>query len=85
MIVLISLILNSSLSVLLFYDAHCVNYSFQGHFMYVDNRNYYGFLVASDDFDTTKLHPEMYQIFDNPDVRIDPRVFSFITNLMSTV
>lgn len=53
--------------------------------MYVDNRNYYGFLVASDDFDTTKLHPEMYQIFDNPDVRIDPRVFSFITNLMSTV
>uniref|UniRef100_A0A0M3ISG0 Radical SAM protein n=1 Tax=Ascaris lumbricoides TaxID=6252 RepID=A0A0M3ISG0_ASCLU len=38
-----------------------------GHFMYVDNRNYYGFLVASDDFDTTKLHPEMYQIFDNPD------------------
>ncbi|VDK18783.1 unnamed protein product [Anisakis simplex] len=36
-----------------------------GHFMYVDNRQYFGFLVISDDFDPTKLHPEMYQIFDN--------------------
>ncbi|VDM48459.1 unnamed protein product [Toxocara canis] len=39
-----------------------------GHFMYVDNRNYYGFLVVNDDFDTSKLHPEMYQIFDNRDL-----------------
>ncbi|VDN58184.1 unnamed protein product [Dracunculus medinensis] len=37
-----------------------------GHFLFVDNRKYYGFLVDSDEFDSEKrLHPEMYQIFKN--------------------
>uniref|UniRef100_A0A0N5AT88 procollagen-lysine 5-dioxygenase n=1 Tax=Syphacia muris TaxID=451379 RepID=A0A0N5AT88_9BILA len=36
-----------------------------GHFMYVDNQQFYGFLVVSETFDTKRLHPEIYQIFEN--------------------
>uniref|UniRef100_A0A0N4UAS7 Fe2OG dioxygenase domain-containing protein n=1 Tax=Dracunculus medinensis TaxID=318479 RepID=A0A0N4UAS7_DRAME len=36
-----------------------------GHFLYIDNQQYVGFLVNSENFDTSKQHPEMYQIFDN--------------------
>ncbi|VDD94380.1 unnamed protein product [Enterobius vermicularis] len=39
-----------------------------GHFMYLDNQRHYGFLVVSENFDLTKLHPEMYQVFDNPEL-----------------
>ncbi|EYC27736.1 hypothetical protein Y032_0008g153 [Ancylostoma ceylanicum] len=40
-----------------------------GHFMYVDNEEYFGFLIVSDDFNDIvhkgKLHPEMWEIFEN--------------------
>lgn len=38
--------------------------------MYLDNQRHYGFLVVSENFDLTKLHPEMYQVFDNPEVSL---------------
>ncbi|VDM39746.1 unnamed protein product [Toxocara canis] len=39
----------------------------KGHFLYVDNQRYYGFLADSETFDNSgeRLHPEMYQIFEN--------------------
>ncbi|KAK5848041.1 hypothetical protein PBY51_005696 [Eleginops maclovinus] len=38
----------------------------QGVFMFVSNRDEFGRLVASANFNTSKLHPDMWQIFDNP-------------------
>ncbi|ETN84286.1 hypothetical protein NECAME_17172 [Necator americanus] len=40
-----------------------------GHFMYVDNEHYFGFLIVSEDFAEVvqegKLHPELWEIFEN--------------------
>ncbi len=33
--------------------------------MYVDNQEYYGHLVNSDNYDTSHKHSDLYQIFDN--------------------
>ncbi|KAK1890115.1 Multifunctional procollagen lysine hydroxylase and glycosyltransferase LH3, partial [Dissostichus eleginoides] len=38
----------------------------QGVFMFVSNRDEFGRLAASANFNTSKLHPDMWQIFDNP-------------------
>uniref|UniRef100_A0A096LV87 Procollagen-lysine, 2-oxoglutarate 5-dioxygenase 3 n=1 Tax=Poecilia formosa TaxID=48698 RepID=A0A096LV87_POEFO len=38
----------------------------QGVFMFVSNRDEFGRLVASTTFNTSRLHPDMWQIFDNP-------------------
>uniref|UniRef100_A0A3Q4HCP2 Procollagen-lysine, 2-oxoglutarate 5-dioxygenase 3 n=1 Tax=Neolamprologus brichardi TaxID=32507 RepID=A0A3Q4HCP2_NEOBR len=38
----------------------------QGVFMYVSNRDEFGRLVASSNYNTSRLHPDMWQIFDNP-------------------
>uniref|UniRef100_A0A7N6AJ52 procollagen-lysine 5-dioxygenase n=1 Tax=Anabas testudineus TaxID=64144 RepID=A0A7N6AJ52_ANATE len=38
----------------------------QGVFMFVSNRDEFGRLVDSSNFNTSKLHPDMWQIFDNP-------------------
>uniref|UniRef100_A0A3B4WXU6 Procollagen-lysine, 2-oxoglutarate 5-dioxygenase 3 n=1 Tax=Seriola lalandi dorsalis TaxID=1841481 RepID=A0A3B4WXU6_SERLL len=38
----------------------------QGVFMFVSNRDEFGRLVASTSFNTSRLHPDMWQIFDNP-------------------
>uniref|UniRef100_A0A8D3DLB4 procollagen-lysine 5-dioxygenase n=1 Tax=Scophthalmus maximus TaxID=52904 RepID=A0A8D3DLB4_SCOMX len=38
----------------------------QGVFMFVSNRDEFGRLVASANFNTSRLHPDMWQIFDNP-------------------
>ncbi|KAM4714261.1 multifunctional procollagen lysine hydroxylase and glycosyltransferase LH3 [Anableps anableps] len=38
----------------------------QGVFMFVSNRDEFGRLVASSTFNTSRLHPDMWQIFDNP-------------------
>ncbi|XP_041842108.1 multifunctional procollagen lysine hydroxylase and glycosyltransferase LH3 isoform X2 [Melanotaenia boesemani] len=38
----------------------------QGVFMFVSNRDEFGRLVASSSFNTSRLHPDMWQIFDNP-------------------
>ncbi|XP_005814171.1 procollagen-lysine,2-oxoglutarate 5-dioxygenase 3-like [Xiphophorus maculatus] len=38
----------------------------QGIFMFVSNRDEFGRLVASATFNTSRLHPDMWQIFDNP-------------------
>uniref|UniRef100_A0A8C4EJN4 procollagen-lysine 5-dioxygenase n=2 Tax=Dicentrarchus labrax TaxID=13489 RepID=A0A8C4EJN4_DICLA len=37
-----------------------------GVFMFVSNRDEFGRLVASSNFNTSRLHPDMWQIFDNP-------------------
>ena len=37
----------------------------QGHFMYVSNLEEYGHLLNADNYETTHLHNDMYQIFDN--------------------
>lgn len=37
--------------------------------MYVSNRDEFGRLVASSNYNTSRLHPDMWQIFDNPVVR----------------
>ncbi|KAK2187715.1 hypothetical protein NP493_156g03050 [Ridgeia piscesae] len=34
-------------------------------FLYIDNQQYYGHLVNTENFDTTHLHNDLYQIFDN--------------------
>ncbi|KAM4536903.1 multifunctional procollagen lysine hydroxylase and glycosyltransferase LH3 [Odontesthes bonariensis] len=44
----------------------CSSIRDQGIFMYVSNRDEFGRLVASTNFNTSKLHPDMWQIFDNP-------------------
>lgn len=33
--------------------------------MMVDNTNYYGHLLNTDDYDTKQVHPDLFQIFDN--------------------
>uniref|UniRef100_A0A665U201 procollagen-lysine 5-dioxygenase n=1 Tax=Echeneis naucrates TaxID=173247 RepID=A0A665U201_ECHNA len=38
----------------------------QGVFMFLSNRDEFGRLVASTNFNTSRLHPDMWQIFDNP-------------------
>ncbi|KAM6908893.1 multifunctional procollagen lysine hydroxylase and glycosyltransferase LH3 [Xenentodon cancila] len=38
----------------------------QGIFMFVSNRDEFGRLVGSSSFNTSRLHPDMWQIFDNP-------------------
>uniref|UniRef100_A0A4W6BZ61 procollagen-lysine 5-dioxygenase n=1 Tax=Lates calcarifer TaxID=8187 RepID=A0A4W6BZ61_LATCA len=44
----------------------CVCVCPQGVFMFVSNRDEFGRLVASTNFNTSRLHPDMWQIFDNP-------------------
>ena len=39
--------------------------SLQGHFMYVNNLHQFGHLLNNDNYDTTHLNNDMYQIFDN--------------------
>ncbi|VDM54380.1 unnamed protein product [Angiostrongylus costaricensis] len=45
----------------------------KGHFMYVDNEHYFGFLIVSEDYadivHSGKLHPELWEIFENREVR----------------
>lgn len=50
-------------------DVVSLNICPQGVFMYVSNRDEFGRLVASSNFNTSRLHPDMWQIFDNPVVR----------------
>ncbi|KAM9701202.1 multifunctional procollagen lysine hydroxylase and glycosyltransferase LH3-like isoform 1-T1 [Menidia menidia] len=38
----------------------------QGVFMFVSNRDEFGRLVSSSSFNTSRLHPDLWQIFDNP-------------------
>lgn len=40
----------------------------QGHFLHVDNSHRYGFLVISENVESSKVHPEMYEIFNNKEV-----------------
>ncbi|KAL3994436.1 2OG-Fe(II) oxygenase family protein [Acanthocheilonema viteae] len=40
----------------------------EGHFLYLDNSHYYGFLVVSEGVESSKLHPEMYEIFNNKEL-----------------
>uniref|UniRef100_A0AAZ3QHZ0 PLOD1-3-like GT domain-containing protein n=1 Tax=Oncorhynchus tshawytscha TaxID=74940 RepID=A0AAZ3QHZ0_ONCTS len=37
-----------------------------GVFMFVSNRDEFGRLVSSSNYNTSRLHPDMWQIFDNP-------------------
>ncbi|XP_028298229.1 multifunctional procollagen lysine hydroxylase and glycosyltransferase LH3 isoform X4 [Gouania willdenowi] len=46
--------------------AFCRSIRDQGVFMFVSNRDEFGRLVASNNFNTSRLHPDMWQIFDNP-------------------
>lgn len=34
--------------------------------MFVSNRDEFGRLLSSNNFNTSKFHPDMWQIFDNP-------------------
>lgn len=38
----------------------------QGVFMFVSNRDEFGRLLSSSSYNTSRLHPDMWQIFDNP-------------------
>lgn len=38
--------------------------------MYVNNMKYRGHLVNTDDYNTTHLHSDMFQMFKNPLVRL---------------
>uniref|UniRef100_A0A665U1N0 procollagen-lysine 5-dioxygenase n=1 Tax=Echeneis naucrates TaxID=173247 RepID=A0A665U1N0_ECHNA len=44
----------------------CKSIRDQGVFMFLSNRDEFGRLVASTNFNTSRLHPDMWQIFDNP-------------------
>ncbi|XP_061664656.1 multifunctional procollagen lysine hydroxylase and glycosyltransferase LH3 isoform X1 [Syngnathoides biaculeatus] len=46
--------------------AFCRRVREQGVFMFVSNRDDFGRLVSSNNFNTSRLHPDMWQIFDNP-------------------
>ncbi|XP_034020441.1 multifunctional procollagen lysine hydroxylase and glycosyltransferase LH3 [Thalassophryne amazonica] len=46
--------------------AFCKSVREQGVFMFVSNRDEFGRLVSSSNFNTSRLHPDMWQIFDNP-------------------
>uniref|UniRef100_A0A672KYD4 Procollagen-lysine, 2-oxoglutarate 5-dioxygenase 3 n=1 Tax=Sinocyclocheilus grahami TaxID=75366 RepID=A0A672KYD4_SINGR len=41
----------------------------QGVFMFVSNRDEFGRLISSTNYNISRLHPDMWQIFDNPVVR----------------
>ncbi|KAI5096160.1 procollagen-lysine,2-oxoglutarate 5-dioxygenase 3 precursor, partial [Silurus meridionalis] len=38
----------------------------QGVFMFVSNRDEFGRLIATNNYNISRLHPDMWQIFDNP-------------------
>ncbi|EJD75866.1 procollagen-lysine,2-oxoglutarate 5-dioxygenase [Loa loa] len=40
----------------------------KGHFLYLDNSHHYGFLVVSENVESSKVHPEMYEIFNNKEL-----------------
>ncbi|EJW87992.1 procollagen-lysine [Wuchereria bancrofti] len=40
----------------------------KGHFLYLDNSYHYGFLVVSEDVESSKVHPDMYEIFNNKEL-----------------
>jgi hypothetical protein len=42
---------------------------FKDIFMYATNMHNFGHLINADNFNTSLTRPEMYQIFDNYDVR----------------
>lgn len=42
----------------------------QGYFMYVTNQKHYGHLVNPDNFETSHLFNDMYNMFENPTVSI---------------
>uniref|UniRef100_A0A1A7W8Z6 procollagen-lysine 5-dioxygenase n=1 Tax=Iconisemion striatum TaxID=60296 RepID=A0A1A7W8Z6_9TELE len=44
----------------------CRSFRDQGVFMFVSNRDDFGRLVASSNFNTSRLYPDLWQIFDNP-------------------
>ncbi|KAJ8254739.1 hypothetical protein GJAV_G00196850 [Gymnothorax javanicus] len=46
--------------------AFCRSVRDQGVFMFVSNRDEFGRLVSSTNYNTSRLHPDMWQIFDNP-------------------
>ncbi|KAL4221290.1 Procollagen-lysine [Mactra antiquata] len=46
--------------------ALCKTLREKGIFMYVTNREYFGHLVFVDDAETKRLHPELWEIFNNP-------------------
>ncbi|XP_028968240.1 procollagen-lysine,2-oxoglutarate 5-dioxygenase [Galendromus occidentalis] len=45
--------------------ALCKNLRERGIFMYVDNMEDFGFLINSEHFDTSKKHPDFYEIYNN--------------------
>ncbi|XP_050952785.1 multifunctional procollagen lysine hydroxylase and glycosyltransferase LH3 [Labeo rohita] len=44
----------------------CKSVRDQGIFMFVSNRDEFGRLVSSTNYNISRLHPDMWQIFDNP-------------------
>ncbi|KAH3821107.1 procollagen-lysine,2-oxoglutarate 5-dioxygenase 1-like isoform X1 [Dreissena polymorpha] len=46
--------------------ALCLNLRNQGRFMLVTNRDWYGHLIYYDEFETSHLHNELYEILRNP-------------------
>uniref|UniRef100_A0A671SHX8 Procollagen-lysine,2-oxoglutarate 5-dioxygenase 3-like n=2 Tax=Sinocyclocheilus anshuiensis TaxID=1608454 RepID=A0A671SHX8_9TELE len=47
----------------------CKSVREQGIFMFVSNRDEFGRLISSTNYNISRLHPDMWQIFDNPVVR----------------
>uniref|UniRef100_A0A672KT12 Procollagen-lysine, 2-oxoglutarate 5-dioxygenase 3 n=1 Tax=Sinocyclocheilus grahami TaxID=75366 RepID=A0A672KT12_SINGR len=47
----------------------CKSVREQGVFMFVSNRDEFGRLISSTNYNISRLHPDMWQIFDNPVVR----------------
>ncbi|XP_062372754.1 multifunctional procollagen lysine hydroxylase and glycosyltransferase LH3 [Sardina pilchardus] len=46
--------------------AFCRSIRDQGVFMFVSNRDEFGRLISTNNYNTTRLYPDMWQIFDNP-------------------
>ena len=44
---------------------------FQNRFMYLNNQHNFGHLVDTDNYATTHLHNDLYEIFNNPQVLIN--------------
>uniref|UniRef100_W5N9S9 procollagen-lysine 5-dioxygenase n=1 Tax=Lepisosteus oculatus TaxID=7918 RepID=W5N9S9_LEPOC len=44
----------------------CRNVREQGVFMFVTNRDEFGRLISTNNYNISRLHPDMWQIFDNP-------------------
>uniref|UniRef100_A0A672Q3R9 Procollagen-lysine, 2-oxoglutarate 5-dioxygenase 3 n=1 Tax=Sinocyclocheilus grahami TaxID=75366 RepID=A0A672Q3R9_SINGR len=44
----------------------CTSVREQGIFMFVSNRDEFGRLISSTNYNISRLHPDMWQIFDNP-------------------